>query len=126
MRKLGGDLQEKGELQDITVKFLEVLTENKRLTLLRQVTEKYMKLYSVMNREEKITIISAHDLDSSERDEVAEALRQGQSGTTFSVEYQVNPAIQGGLQMYTESRFMDMSLKTRLDRIQGEISRLTS
>jgi len=30
----------------------------------------------------------------------------------------------GGLQMYTESEFMDMSLQSRLDRISSEVSKL--
>jgi len=30
----------------------------------------------------------------------------------------------GGLQMYTESEFMDMSLASRFDRISAEVSKL--
>jgi hypothetical protein len=31
----------------------------------------------------------------------------------------------GGLQMYTESEFMDMSLSSRLDRIGAEVNKLS-
>lgn len=43
----------------------------------------------------------------------------------FSIEYQVDKVIQGGLQMYTESEFMDMSLQSRMSRINEEVAKLT-
>jgi len=45
-------------------------------------------------------------------------------GKTFIIDYEVNPALQGGLQMYTENKFMDLSLSSRIDRIKDEISKL--
>lgn len=41
------------------MKFLEVLCENKWLSNLGEVADKYAKFYNVMNLEEKIIIISA-------------------------------------------------------------------
>jgi len=56
------------------MKFLELLCENKRLPELSEIAEKYAKFYNVMNREEKIIIISAQDLNSGEKQEVMGAL----------------------------------------------------
>lgn len=42
----------------------------------------------------------------------------------FTIDYEVEASILGGLQMYTESEFMDMSLSSRLDRISAEVSKL--
>jgi F0F1-type ATP synthase delta subunit len=42
------------------------------------------------------------------------------------IEYQVEPSIMGGLQMYTESEFMDMSLQSRLDKVASDIKRISS
>jgi len=47
------------------------------------------------------------------------------AGKQFSIEYKVDKAIQGGLQMYTESEFMDMSLQSRMMRINEEVAKLT-
>ena len=53
-------LQDTGaEFNAVTIKFIEVLAENKRLMFIKEITEKYQKLYQQFNREEKITIISA-------------------------------------------------------------------
>lgn len=65
-----------------------------------------------MNREEKITIISAQDLTASERQEVLTALQDSQPGKNFNLEYKIDESIVGGLQMYTETKFLDMSLKS--------------
>ena len=54
------------DISPVTLRFLEVLGENKRLMFIKEVTEKYQKLYQQFNKEEKITIISAYKLNSEE------------------------------------------------------------
>jgi F0F1-type ATP synthase delta subunit len=85
-----------------------------------------VKLYQQFNKEEKITIISAEPLTSSEEAEVLEALRANpqNAGKDFQLDFTVDPTIKGGLQMYTETEFMDMSLASRLDKLRVEITRL--
>lgn len=46
------------------------------------------------------------------------------AGKQFTIEYSVDETILGGLQMYTESEFMDMSLSSRLARISTEVNKL--
>ena len=41
------------------------------------------------------------------------------------MEYDIDDTIMGGLQMYTESEFMDMSLASRITRINQEIEKLS-
>jgi F0F1-type ATP synthase delta subunit len=85
-----------------------------------------MKLYQLENKEEKITILSAYELSSSERDEVESALKQNpdNSGKEFTIEFEVDEAIVGGLQLYTESKFMDMSVSSRIERISAEFNKI--
>ena len=64
-----------GTFHELTIKFLEVLAENKRLIYINGIAERYQKLYQQFNKEEKITIISAQPLDSSEQAEVLAALQ---------------------------------------------------
>jgi F0F1-type ATP synthase delta subunit len=54
------------DFSPVTIRFIEVLAENKRLMYIKEVTEKYQKLYQQFNKEEKITIISAHKLSGEE------------------------------------------------------------
>jgi len=53
-------------LNDLTIKFLELLSENKRLGELPTIAQKFAKFYNVMNKEEKIIIIAAQELTQSE------------------------------------------------------------
>jgi len=50
----------------LTLKFLEILAENKRLSFIGDISIRYQKLYALLNKEEKITIISSENLNSSE------------------------------------------------------------
>ena len=45
-------------------------------------------------------------------------------GKNFTIEYQVDASIMGGLQMYTESEFMDMSLTSRVNALRAEVNRM--
>jgi len=62
-------------LAETTVKMIHLLGENKRLMFIDEIASKYHKLYQVLNKEEKITIISASELDDSKRNRVLEALQ---------------------------------------------------
>ena len=68
-------LQETGDFNKVTLKFIEVLAENKRLMYIQTITEKYQKLYQQFNKEEKITILSAAKLNADEEGQVLKALK---------------------------------------------------
>ena len=127
IRLLNEALLETAPFNETTIHFLTVLAENKRLDCIAEIAKKYKKLYQLFNKEEKITIISAEELTADQQDQVLAAVKANpeNAGKEFTIEYTVDPAIQGGLQMYTESEFMDMSLQSRLNRINEEVSRLT-
>ena len=55
-----------GDFHPLTIKFLEVLAENKRLIYISGIAHRYQKLYQQFNKEEKITIISAEPLTTKE------------------------------------------------------------
>ena len=120
------NLRETGDFNDVTIRFIEVLAENKRLMFIKEVAEKYAKLYQQFNKEEKITVLSAVRLSADEEQQVLNALKANpqNQGKEFVIEFKVEPTILGGLQMYTESEFMDMSLSSRVDRLSQEIQKM--
>lgn len=105
---------------------MEVLAENKRLVFISGIAQRYQKLYQQFNKEEKITIISAEPLSSGEQQEVLDALKANpqNEGKEFTLDFTVDPSIQGGLQMYTETEFMDMSLASRIDKLRNDVTRM--
>ena len=108
------------------MKFIQVLGENQRLVFIKEIADKYSKLYAEVNKEEKVTIISATELTADQRGEILSALKANpqNEGKEFTVVYEIDDTIMGGLQMYTESEFMDMSLASRVLRINQEIEKL--
>lgn len=46
------------DFHPLTIHFLEILAESKRLVYIKGISERYLKLYAQVNKEEKITIIS--------------------------------------------------------------------
>jgi F-type H+-transporting ATPase subunit O len=127
IKLLNQALLETASFHEVTMHFLVVLAENKRLIYIKEIASKYQKLYQQFNKEEKITIISAEELNSKQQSEVLSALQANpqNTGKAFTIEYQIDASIGGGLQMYTESEFMDMSLQSRLSRINEEVAKLT-
>jgi len=126
VREFNKSLLETAEIDPVTIRFIEVLAENKRLMFIKEIADKYLKLYQILNKEEKITIISAHNLSEDERKQVLNALKANpqNQGKEFVLEFKVDESIMGGLQMYTESEFMDMSLSSRLDKLNQEIQKM--
>ena len=62
IKLLNKALLETAPFHETTLKFLEVLAENKRLIYVKEISKKYQKLYQQFNKEEKIRIISAEAL----------------------------------------------------------------
>lgn len=74
INKFNEALQSVATFHPLTIKFLEVLAENKRLVYIDGIATRYVKLYQQFNKEEKITIISAETLTAGEEGEVLAAL----------------------------------------------------
>ena len=64
VKQLNQALAETAHFDDVTFKFLIVLAESKRLIYLDEISRKFVKLYTQLNKEEKITIISAAELNN--------------------------------------------------------------
>ena len=62
VRQLIAAMKETASFSETTFRFLTVLAENKRLSQIDSIAEKYAALYQEFNKEEKITIISASTL----------------------------------------------------------------
>jgi len=66
------------DIASVTVRFIEVLAENKRLMFIKQISERYQKLYVQASKAEKISkvqIISAYKLTGEEEQQVLNALK---------------------------------------------------
>ena len=69
------------------------------LAFIGGIADRYIKLYKTLNKEEKITIISAETLSSDEQGEVLSALKANplNAGKEFTLEFTIDETIKGGL-----------------------------
>ena len=64
-------------------------------------------------------------LSSAQKKKVSEAIETRLGHSNFTVEYEENSSLLGGLQIYFGDSFLDCSLSTRINRIRDEVGRIT-
>ncbi|XP_051912548.1 ATP synthase subunit delta-like [Hippocampus zosterae] len=112
----------KESCHELTWSFIVAMADNGRLGELHKAAEKYSEFLKVLGKEEDVRVISHRNLTDEEKARVKDSLgKRGEGALTIT--YEVDPAIMGGLQIFRGSTFMDCSLRSRLERIQGELAK---
>ncbi|ODQ73704.1 hypothetical protein LIPSTDRAFT_52074 [Lipomyces starkeyi NRRL Y-11557] len=104
---------------------LAVLAENNRLGLLSEVIEKFDTLMSAYKGEVEATITSAAPLDSKILSRIESAISKSQfvgAGKKLKVSNRVNPDILGGLIVEVGDRTVDLSVSSKISRINALIN----
>ncbi|KAK9388901.1 OSCP/delta subunit of ATPase [Lipomyces mesembrius] len=104
---------------------LAVLAENNRLGLLSEVIEKFGTLMSAYKGEVEATITSAAPLDSKILSRIESAISKSQfvgAGKKLKVSNKVNPDILGGLIVEVGDRTVDLSVSSKISRLNALIN----
>jgi F-type H+-transporting ATPase subunit O len=112
-------------LDSQTNNFIDSTLGNRTFNLLPDMIRRYDNLVSLLSVEESIKVISASELTGEQKKGVEGALNDRLSGGKYSVQYEVDPSIVGGLQIYFGDSFLDCSLATRLNRVFTEVEAMT-
>merc|ERR1712048_385447 len=105
-----------------TVNFLKVLIENKRMHLLGKMIDMFEMFYRAEKGLVLCKVTSAGPLNSTAQDSVKKAMeKRAEAGATLIMEYDVNPAIMGGLVVKMGEAVFDMSVQTKLERLQTQL-----
>lgn len=101
----------------------EILAENGRLAEALGVITSYKKLMSAYRGEVQAKVISADPLSKPELDQVKKALgTRVEKGQTLVLETAVDPNIMGGLKVHIGNYFIDLSLATKIDKINSVLA----
>jgi len=103
-----------------TVKnFLQALAENNRLSLLEGICEKFGTLISAARGETELVVTSAGKLDDKllRRIEAAVGKSEYSQGKKLKVVTKVNPDILGGLVVEIGERTIDLSVSSKISRM---------
>ncbi|KAL9940933.1 hypothetical protein V8E36_000421 [Tilletia maclaganii] len=108
----------------ITKNLFSVLAENGRLSDTPKVLEGFLELMSAHRGEVTVTVTTAQPLDKSAANRLESALKGSQiasrhGGKTLNIVTKVNPAIQGGLVVDFGDSTVDLSVSSRVNKLNA-------
>ena len=110
-------LAEKAGFHELTVKFVGLLGQNRRLGILGAVVGAFLTELAQRRGEVTAEVISARELKPQHLDSVTEALGQA-LGSKVALETRVDPALLGGMVVRVGSKMIDSSLATKLQKLR--------
>jgi F-type H+-transporting ATPase subunit delta len=111
-----------GDDTDATFKrFLEVLADNDRLSLLPEVTRLYAALREEAEKRLTVRVVSAVALEGEQAKRMSQALAK-RFEREIELENEVDPAVLGGAVIYAGDEVIDGSVRGRLARLQNSLA----
>merc|ERR1719171_128389 len=115
-------LGSKSGFDTATVNFLKVLIENKRIGMIGKVIESFEAMYRAEKGQVMCKVTSAAELSSGHKKEVAAALqKRAGASAKLMLDYDVNPALLGGLVVKMGDAVFDYSIQTKVERLQTQL-----
>lgn len=108
---------EKAGMQPLTVNFLSLVAQNRRLFALREMIRAFEALLARHRGEVTAHVASAAELSEAQVGSLKAALKAS-LGTDIQVATSVDPGLLGGLVVKVGSRMVDTSLRTRLNNLK--------
>ncbi len=112
-----GALLDKMGVNDLTKRFIGVVTMNRRLFALSGIIAAYLAELAARRGEVTADVVTAHALKDSQMKALEQALKKAIGGKV-AVAHRVDPAILGGLVVKVGSRMVDSSLRTQLQKLK--------
>mmetsp|Transcript_7421 Transcript_7421/g.9183 ORF Transcript_7421/g.9183 Transcript_7421/m.9183 type:complete len:210 (+) Transcript_7421:202-831(+) len=108
----------KSKTTPVTLNLMTTLAGNARLMETGKIVDAYVELMKAQRGEVEATIISADALTKAQTEAVASAMKsQVGSDKKVVLSTKVDPSIIGGLQVQIGDKFLDLSVKSKIDAI---------
>lgn len=109
-------IAKKAKLHTLTVKFLGVLVENRRLSNLEKIAATFGRLLADFRGEIAAEVTSAEKMTKAQQEALKKQLKKN-LGQDIAFEVEVNPELLGGLVVKVGSKVVDSSIKTKLENL---------
>uniref|UniRef100_A0A3Q3LQR2 ATP synthase peripheral stalk subunit OSCP, mitochondrial n=1 Tax=Mastacembelus armatus TaxID=205130 RepID=A0A3Q3LQR2_9TELE len=117
-QKTFNDALAKAKVSPITLNLINVLADNGRLTLTGDVISAFGKMMSAHRGEVICSVTTAQPLDEPSLAELKVALKGFlQKGETIKLETKLDPSILGGMIVSIGDKYVDMSTKTKIQKL---------
>ena len=100
--------------------FLTVISENKRFSLLPEVTNLYQRLREEADKLLRVKVVSAFELDEDQATRMKDALAKRYEREIL-LEIEVDKSVIGGAVIYADGQVIDGSLKDRLAKLSNSL-----
>ncbi|KAI9140475.1 OSCP/delta subunit of ATPase [Paraphysoderma sedebokerense] len=114
-------LLSQGKYSDITTNFFKLLAENGRLGETQKILDSWSQIMSAYRGELLVSVTSAQPLDTKLLNRLKDVLGKGayaKPGQNLIVTNKVNPAIMGGMIVEIGDKTIDLSVSSKVARIQ--------
>ena len=112
----------KGELHDLTKRFVHVLLLKNRLIGIGEIAVAYRHFSDQLSNRIRAKVISATSLEKEDMDRIREVLSR-MSGRDVILEMEIDESILGGIVTHMGSHVYDGSLRNQLQQIKENLSR---
>ena len=108
-----------GAPQDGTsAKFMELVIKNNRIDFLRPIALAFMKQYRELNGIAKVEVVTATALGDDEIKAIVDVVKEHLGNKTIELTKSVNPDLIGGFTVDVDSRVLDASVKSQLEKLR--------
>lgn len=115
------DLAAKANFSETTRRMIHLLLANKRLSAFPEIAKNYEQHLKEREKKETVRVVAATSLTDAEKLDVQKALEENDSSKKYELTFEIDTSILGGLQLYFPTAFMDLSLRSRLEKIKEEV-----
>ena len=110
----------KGEVEEKTIKFIEVLGDAKRLSLIPGINSEYKRLVAEKNSSTDVLITSAYPLSPEQLEVISNKLKK-KYGENISVTTEEDASLMGGFLVRSGDEVTDYTIKGRLEKLVNQI-----
>lgn len=111
-----------GKIDKTLLNFLKLLVDKDRFNLIDEILESYSKDVDKQKNIQKVSVISAIELDEELKSKLINKLAQ-RLNKNIELETQLDKDIIAGLVIKTEDNVIDMSLKHKFEEMKKEIAK---
>lgn len=106
------------KLDSTAAQFMELVIKNNRIDFLRAIALSFMKQYRGLNGIAKVEVVTATKLGDDEINAIVDVVKEQLGGKTIELTKSVNPDLIGGFTVDVDSRVLDASVKSQLEKLR--------
>lgn len=111
----------KGKIDELSLKFMILITDHKREGLLKTICQEFMKQYNAQHNIATVNLTTAHALDDAQRKEIIDFVKGNFQFSSIELEEKVDQDLIGGIVLRIDDQQIDGSIKRKLQDIKKEL-----